>query len=208
MYLTGAVGPSLPVTEGALQPQPPDFGPYAIARHGFVMAISTAGKLLFSTYFTGGAAQCAVFCGGPPPARSVALSTFPSAIAVDNSGAVIVSGSTNVTDLPVTSNAYASQCGCDESHAAGFVAKIGAAGTELIWGTYLPLAAEASNRAIYISSMALDSSGNILLAGDTLGGLPTTLDAIQPSFPPSSPATLNPDAGFLAKLDGSGSTLL
>jgi uncharacterized protein (TIGR03437 family) len=209
MYLTGTVGPGLPVTESALQPQPPDLGPYALARHGFVIAISAAGdKLLFSTYFTGGAAQCAVFCGEPPPARSVVLSTSPSAIAVDSSGAVIISGSTNVTDLPVTSNAYASQCGCDETHAAGFIAKIAAAGTKLTWGTYLPLAADASNRAIFPSSMALDSSGNILLAGDTLGGLPTTPDAIQPSFPPSSPAPLNPAAGFLAKLDGSGSTLL
>ena len=214
LYLTGDAGPGLPVTAGAFQSQPPTLSSFAIAGHGFVAEISAAGdRLIFSTYYTGGAARCGAFCGGPAPVGPVFIQTTPTAIAVDSSGAVIIAGATDVNDLPVTADAYATQCGCLLQQLSGFVAKFEAGGTKLIWGTYLPLAdpsgyAGAGFDGVTISAIALDASRNILIAGATLKGFPITPGALQPVYPASSSSALTPPkAGFLATLDASGSKL-
>ena len=139
---------------------------------------------------------------------------MPRAIALDSSGAVVIAGWTDVNDVPVTGGAYAQQCGCLLQQIAGFVAKIGSGGTKLIWGTYLPLAdASGYNGAgfdgVKIAAMNVEASGTILLAGSTLRAFPITPDALQPTYPPASGAVVTPsNAGFLARLDASGSKLL
>jgi uncharacterized protein (TIGR03437 family) len=138
----------------------------------------------------------------------------PHAIALDSSGAVIIAGSTDVNDVPVTGGAYAQKCGCFLQQNAGFVAKVASDGARLIWGTYLPLAdASGYNGAGYdgvnIAAMTVEPAGTILLAGSTLRGFPTTPDALQPTYPPASGGVVTPpEAGFLTRLDASGSKLL
>ena len=216
VYVTGTAGPGMPVSPGALQAQAPNISVNAVVSHGFVAGIAAAGdKLLFSTYYTGGAAQCTNGCGGAfPIGGATFVQTVPRAIALDSSGAVVIAGSTDVNDVPVTGGAYAQQCGCLLQQNAGFVAKIGSGGSKLIWGTYLPLAdASGYNGAgfdgVNIAAMTVEASGTILLAGATLRGFPITPDALQPTYPPTSRAVVTPSkAGFLARLDASGSQLL
>lgn len=119
-------------------------------------------------------------------------------------GRFVISGSTSANNLPVTQGAYEGQCACTHSSPAGFAAKLAAGGAKLIWGTYLG--------PIQPASLALDPSSNVVLIGSTTSNeFPITAGALQPAFPPAgSPLFLAvvPTAGFLAKLDASGSTLL
>lgn len=212
VYVTGTAGPGMPVTPGAFQGQAPTSGSAAILSYGFVAEVAAAGnKLIFSTYYTG------TQTGGVSSAGigAVFVSTAPSSIALDSSGNVIIAGTTDTNDLPVTAGAYAAQCGCGYQQSAGFVAKIGNSGTELIWGTYLPLADPSGYKGagfltgVGIANMALDHSGNIVLAGSTLQGFPATANALQPNYPPVNGASPSaPQAGFVAKMDASGSKLL
>ncbi len=137
IYVAGTAGPDMPVTAGAFQAHAPGTASsQTIISYGFVAEIAAGGdRLLFSTYYTGGVT------GGTPSGRlgSVFLSTSPTAMALDSSGAVVIAGTTDTSDLPVTAGAYAQQCGCGFQQNAGFVAKIGSGGTHLLWGTYLPL---------------------------------------------------------------------
>jgi uncharacterized protein (TIGR03437 family) len=216
IYVAGNAGAGLPVTSGAFQTQAPA-GSTSEA-YGFAAELSPDGsQLLFSTYYTGTSTfsiQCHGFFVCPPP-----IQTLPRAIAVDPSGNVIIAGTTSDT-LPVTPGAFAQQCNCGPANFDGFVAELSPGGTTLKWGTYLPLSNSSGYDAssdglqpgVSVQAIALDASGNIVLAGYTEATFPTTSGALQPSFPappPTSDATyVSPEAGFVAILDPTGSKLL
>jgi uncharacterized protein (TIGR03437 family) len=214
IYITGTTGAGFTTTPGALQPSAPAPPPDGGVSSGFITEISASGSsLIFSTYFSGSGFTC----GGNPlssPCLSYpglvgpAINTTPSAIAVDSSGAVIIAGVSNANNLPVSANAYAQQCGCTSELAAPFVAKIAPGGGQLVWGTYLPInQPPLVTYSPSVTGMALDASGNVVVAGISQQGLPVTPSALQTIYPVPS-GSFFAYAGFVVKFDSSGTKLV
>ncbi|MEW6745192.1 MAG: hypothetical protein AB1486_20765 [Planctomycetota bacterium] len=117
------------------------------------------------------------------------------AIAVDASGAAVVTGATKSSDFPTTPGA------CDTSHNGSldlFVAKLSADGSNLLYATFLGGSGDEEGQAI-----ALDAAGAAVVAGTTgSADFPTTPGAYNTSF------NGDPYDAFLAKLSADGSMLL
>jgi len=122
----------------------------------FVTKISAAGAIVWSTYLGGAGIDIA------------------TGIAVDGLGIVHITGSTTSADFP-TANAFQAASGGGTD---GFVAALNAAGTALVYSTYLGGAGEDESLGI-----AVDASGNAYVTGDTdvasAVTFPTTLGAYQ-----------------------------
>src|SRR5262249_50685188 len=116
------------------------------------------------------------------------------AIAVDASGAALVTGLTWSPDFPTTPGAYDTTF---NGVGDAFVAKLDASGSRLLYGTFLGGSSDDSAPAI-----ALDASGAVVVGGLTLSpDFPTTPGAYDPTNSGAYDA-------FVAKLDASGSSLL
>ncbi len=99
-------------------------------------------------------------------------------IKVDGTGNVYLAGETNSPDFPTTTGAYDTSCGTDGTCNSGsydaFVTKIAAAGSTLIYSTFLGGSSED-----YAFALALDSGGNAYVTGGTrstdfpIAGAPT-----------------------------------
>jgi hypothetical protein len=125
--------------------------------------------------------------------------TVATAIAVDREGNAYVTGSSLTSfNLPTTPDAFeATSCGGLPAH--GFVAKVNATGTGLVYCTYLCGSGEDSPTAI-----AVDSIGNAYVAGATVSRDFPTRNAYQSSHR----GGINGLSGFLTKLNSSGSDLV
>lgn len=183
----------------------------------------TATPGAFQTQFAGG--NCGFFITGPGPgggtvpcvnafvvklnpAGSVVWATYlgsvnsvddPTAIAVDTADNVYIAGTTGSinsagTAFPTTSgSAFPTQTGSE----GGFLAKISADGTQLLFGTYVP-GLNGSDDVV----MALDAQGNAYVAGNTRSGsIPATTGAFQTS-------TNSTSTGAILKFNSSGSALV
>jgi len=168
-YVTGYTASSnFPTTAGAYQTTYGDGGDV------FVSKLNAAGSgLVYSTYLG--------VVGFDPS----------GAIAVDNSGNAYVTGSTQSTDFPTTAGAY--QTTYDGSEDV-FVSKLNAAGSGLIYSTYLG----ANDRG---NGIALDSSGSAYVTGNAYGLFPITAGAFQTTFSGSTDT-------FVSKLNAAGSGLV
>jgi uncharacterized protein (TIGR03437 family) len=134
----------------------------------------------------------------------------PAGIAVDADGNAIVAGTTQSPDFPVTSNVvesvyapvvppimqlYGPGALTVAPPATGFVAKLNATGSALIWSTFF-----GGSTSDSITSMNVDSEGGIILAGragsSDLPGLADTPAGCRPSSiqQVSFAARLTPDA--------------
>lgn len=123
---------------------------------GFVLKLSPAGALLYSTLLGGGGDS-------------------PHAIAVDRGGNAYITGQTQSADFPLKN---AIQKRLPGSAPSAFVAKITADGSSLVYSTYIGGSNGDSGMAI-----AADASGNTYVAGTTPSAdFPTTADALQPRF--------------------------
>ena len=116
-------------------------------------------------------------------------------VEVDGLGDIYIAGGTDSTNLPTTPGAftYVPQGGLSD----GFVAKIAADGTELLWSTYLGGSVDD-----YIYAMDLDSARNVVVGG-------STTSTNFPTRPYAYDRTYN-GAGdmFLSKLSSNGSSLV
>lgn len=111
-------------------------------------------------------------------------------VAVDSSGQAYVAGSTLSSDFP-TANPYQPAYGGGSTDA--FVAKYNAAGSSLMYSTYL--GGSGQDRAY---SIAVDSSGNAFVTGDTTSTqFPTTSGALQTTNQGEADA-------FVTELDANG----
>jgi hypothetical protein len=116
------------------------------------------------------------------------------AIAVDGNGNAYVTGSTNSTDFPTTAGAFQTTEG---GIANAFVAKLNAAGTALVYSTYL-----GGNVGDEGLGIAVDGSGNAYVTGSTTSkNFPTTPGAFQTTYGSGQDA-------FVAKLNAAGSALV
>ncbi|HXS96079.1 MAG TPA: IPT/TIG domain-containing protein [Candidatus Limnocylindrales bacterium] len=160
-------------------------------------------RLLYATYLSGASGET------------------PAGLLVDDAGNAIVAGTTNSPDYPTTPAAYQPEyCGSPFGQAqlfsfsapasAGFVTKLNAGGSGLVWSTLFAGSgaqiAGSFRVGDSIVGLATDSEGNILIAGfansTDLPGLWNTPVAARPS-------AVNGAAppGFVARLSADGRTL-
>ncbi len=153
---------------------PPDRG-YGT---GFVAKLNAAGSaLIYSTYLGGSAL------------------TWPSSIALDAFGNAYVTGLTSCTDFPTVNPIQGSNKSGQQGTA--FVAKINAAGSALIYSTYL-----GGSGGEWATGIAADSTRNAYVTGLTE----------SPDFPTVNPLQANLSAagrsGFVSKINPAGSALM
>jgi hypothetical protein len=123
------------------------------------------------------------------------------AIAIDGSGNAYTTGYTNASDFPTTSGAFQTTYGGGNSDA--FVSKLNAAGSALLYSTYL-----GGNNWDSSGGIAIDASGNAYVTGQTFSSdFPTTAGTLQAICSSCTSSTSLPDA-FLTKLNATGSALL
>lgn len=146
----------------------------------FVAKVNPTGTaLVYSTYLAGSGSEST---GG---------------IAVDSSGTAFIAGATTSTDFPVTQGAFQLT---NKATAAlpqnGFVTHLNAAGSALLWSTYLGGSFEDE-----LSSIAVDASGSVYVTGGTASGdFPLTPGAFQ-----TKPGGLN---AVITKIKPDGSGLI
>ena len=187
-YVTGTTNTyNFPVTQGAYQTT--DSTQQGSATVGFVSKFNVSGSLQYSTYFF-------------DPSGVI---TEPEALAVDGSGSVYVTGLTigNGT-FPITStnicDPSVSGFGCNYA----FVTKFDAAGTTLLYSTYLGPNNDAVPQAI-----VLDGNNDAYILALTGSGLFSTVNGIE-SFSSGNDVLLveiDPTAStqlFATYLGGSG----
>lgn len=159
VYLTGGTSSSdFPVTSGAFQTQFPKSSITA-----YVAKLNPAGSALAYATFLGG-------------------STLEegSAIRVDAAGEAYVLGIAESKDFPVTAGAFQST-NTDIGY-TGFLAKLKADGSGLVFGTYIDGAwgfNGGGNPIFESGAMDIDAAGNVYITGETTGGFPTTPGATQ-----------------------------
>ena len=120
-------------------------------------------------------------------------------IAVDFSGNAYVTGDTSSIDFPTANALQPSKPGIW----GAFVTKINAAGSALVYSTYLG----GSNREFGIA-IAVDAAGSVYVTGSTSStDFPTTAGALQPSCSLRAGFICDGDA-FVTKLNATGDSLL
>jgi hypothetical protein len=149
-----------------------------VARDGFVTKINAAGTaLVYSTYL-----------GGNKDDRC-------NKIAVDASGNAYVAGETGSLNFP-TANAFQSTYGGGLSD--GYIAKLNAAGTALVYSTYL--GGDVFDAA---HALTIDSTGSVYVTGRTTSSTFPVVNPIQGTYSGGPGA----DA-FVTKLNAAGTALV
>ena len=113
-------------------------------------------------------------------------------IAVDSTGSVYLAGTTTSVDFPGATLGNLAQ---GTNHV--FVAKLNAAGTNLIYADYI-----GGNGVDAAAALVLDSANEVYVTGSTQSSnFPTTVNAYQATEP-------GPNSGFLTRVSADGSTLV
>ncbi len=166
----------LPVTAGAFQAVS-----RAIYATGFALKLNAAGT----------AVAYATYLGGSGNSDAVA------AMAVDAAGDLFLAGQTSSPDFPVTPGAFQTVPleTPGEAMTHGFVTKLSAGGSKLIYSTFLE-GSVADNAA----GIAIDAAGNAYVTGNTSSAdFPATAGAYQANVS---------GGAFVAKLNPAGSQLV
>jgi len=121
---------------------------------------------------------------------------FGNAIAVDDRGQAVAAGRTISPNFPGASSSpiQNTRKGDDD----GFVIKLDASGSNILFSTYL-----GGKQTDKVTALALDSDGNILVAGET-----SSLDFPGAAGSPFGPVYRGNDDAFVAKIDSGGFSIL
>src|SRR5713101_2379850 len=180
-YVTGTTPAFDFPTVNALQPTLAGFA------NAFVAKLNPAGSaLVYSTFLGGSSGSCDEY-GFCYPASDDGLG-----IAVDSTGNAYVTGTTPSPDFPTVNALQPTLHGYYDA----FVAKLNAAGSALVYSTYLGGSDYDSGYGI-----AVDSAGNAYVSG-------TTSSSDFPTASPLQPALGGYQDAFVAKLDPAGSALV
>jgi hypothetical protein len=178
-YVTGnTVSLNFPITPGAFQTT---FGGTAFfGGDVFVSKLNAAGSaLVYSTYLGGSGDE------------------FGNRIAVDASGHAYVTGATASTNFPTTPGAFQTTFGGGTFVGDGFVSKLNAAGSALLYSTYL-----GGSNDDFGTGILVDGSTNAYVTGSTAStNFPTTPGSFQTTLK-------GPEDAFVSKLNATGSALL
>ena len=198
VYVTGTTdSATFPVTPGlpAGTVTPP--GSINATSAAFLSKISAAGdKILYSTRISGHQKNC----GAGSSCFLSSRSTLGRSVAVDAVGNAYLAGNTDTYDLPTTTGALLGL------GVGAFVAKVNAAGTALVYLTYVgpgynPVT-PYTNPANSVTGIAADAAGNAYLTGSTFDDLfPATKGAYQAVLAGGTDA-------FAAKLNPQGSAMV
>ena len=125
-------------------------------------------------------------------------------IAVDSAGSAYIVGSTFSLDFPVTVDAHQSVNYAAAGHSStAFVSKLNAAGSALVYSTYL-----GGSGADFGYGIAVDSANNAYVTGATYStDFPVTCDAFQSANPSTATSTTTATTGFVTKLNSTGNGL-
>jgi hypothetical protein len=176
-YVAGYAGSSdFPTTPGAYETT---YNPYST--FSFVTKLNPEGSgLIYSTFF---------------PVNTDSSTAPSSSVAVDGSGNVYT-----VADKgPVTSGAF-------QTSGHGWVGKLNASGTALVYGTYVggrPSVGPPGD----LTAIAVDQQGHAFVAGYSYGGFPVTADAFQENYKGVARGEI-PTNAVLAEVNADGTALL
>jgi hypothetical protein len=173
-----------------------------------------AGRPLYARYHIVGAHRIGFDLEGYDDSRPVlidpvlAYSTYlggngiddGAAVAVDAAGDAYVVGNTESTDFPTANARQGSYAGGTPE---GFVAKLDASGSALLYSTYLGGPTSRNGLATYAHGVAVDAAGNAYVVGETSEHNFPTVNAAQSAYVQGSLS-----AAFVAKLSASGSALV
>ena len=175
-YVTGDTGSTnFPTTTGAFQTD------LTANFNVFVTKLNAAGTaLVYSTYLGG-----------------TGIEDIGKAIAVDSSGDAYVTGLTYSTNFPVTSGAFQTHFGANANSWTGFVTKLNATGSALVYSSFLGGSGPDAGAGI-----SVDSSGTAYITGNTQSSnFPTTAGAFQTAF-------AGTEMAFVTKVNSAGSALV
>lgn len=170
-YLTGfSASPNFYTTKGAYQTTAAGGSTPFVAKFD-----PTGSKVLYSTLIGG-----ASYYGGGDEGN---------AIVVDSLGEAYISGSVSIDNFPVTTGAYQAK---RTGNPNAFVTKFNSTGSALLYSTYF-----GGSTNDYTMGLALDTDGDLYLAGYTTStDFPT-----QNAFQPMNNAAGNGSNAFVSKLD-------
>ncbi|HEV3021971.1 MAG TPA: SBBP repeat-containing protein, partial [Pirellulales bacterium] len=183
VYVTGqTASDTFATTAGAFQTANPK-GEAGGLYGAFVSKINTASSgsasLVYSTYLAG-----------------TGYGESGNGIAVDASGDAYVTGTTASNDFP-TANAFQPAIGYGYGYYNAFVTKLNAAGSALVYSTYLGGKGNDSGNGI-----AVDAAGEAVVAGSTQSTNFPTANALQTAFGGGG------QDAFVAKFSAAGSSLV
>lgn len=153
--------------------------------------LNSAGSAFVYSFFFGG--NCIGFSMG-------------NTIAVNAAGEAYVAGHTNDPCLPTTAAAFQRTTPNDGNGDSGFIMRVNAAGTAIVDGTYVgSTTLPANGQGERITDLKLDSAGNVYVTGIT--NSPSTFPHSASFGSGFTDSSGNVDAGFVAKLDPTLTTL-
>jgi hypothetical protein len=170
VYVTGVAGPVFPTTPGAFQPTAPNGASFMTKLN------ATGSALVYSTYLGNGG-------------------DIATGITLDSAGNAYVTGFAHPS-FSTTPGAFQPTA----PDGAAFVAKLNAAGSALVYSTYL------GNGGDIGTGIALDSAGNAYVTGAAGPAFPTTPGAFRSTY--ISPWSLSLSDTFVTKLNAAGSALV
>jgi Abnormal spindle-like microcephaly-assoc'd, ASPM-SPD-2-Hydin/Beta-propeller repeat len=166
--IVGSATPGIPTTQGSFQPAP-NAAPNTQNRNVFIVKLAAdASSLVFGTYLGGS--------GGDTG----------SAVALDSTGNIYVAGSVGAGDFPTTPGAFQTKFANSLNCCGAFLSKLDPTGSSLIYSTFLGGTAASFGTFTSALSVAVDSTGNAYVAGDTRDTSFPLVNPLKSSFPSSS----------------------
>jgi Abnormal spindle-like microcephaly-assoc'd, ASPM-SPD-2-Hydin/Beta-propeller repeat len=130
---------------------------------------------------------------------------FASSIAADSNGNAYIGGLTSASDFPVTYGSLRTSYGGGPFD--GFVAKINPTGSALVYSTYL-----GGSQEDHVNGIALDSSGDAFLTGQTNSANFPVKGGFQPQYTAASCGTALSNTpcfeSFVSELNPTGTALI
>jgi uncharacterized repeat protein (TIGR01451 family) len=172
-YVAGSTNSTnFPVSTGSYKMTPGGGG------DAFVVKLSSAGQISYSTYLGGSAVD------------------YATAIAVDASGNAFVGGITASSNFQTTLGAFATVFAGNQD---SFIVKLNPAGSSLVYATFL-----GGSSADTLNGIAIDAAGNCYVAGATQSAdFPTTPGAFL-----TIKGSSFGNSGFVTKLNATGTSLV